>query len=74
MGDSLQVKVYVRKDGRWCMYEPFSWHISPDELDAFLVYRLIEPGYELWNRMGIYQRDLTSFEQKSILTNEKTQR
>lgn len=73
VGDSLQVKVYVRKDGRWCMYEPFSWHISPDELDAFLVYRLIEPGYELWNRMGIYQRDLTSFEQKSILTNEKTQ-
>lgn len=24
VGDSLQVKVYVRKDGRWCMYEPFS--------------------------------------------------
>lgn len=72
-GDSLQVKVYVRREGQWCMYDPFSWYVSPDGLDPYLVYRLIEPGYVLWNRMGIYQRDLTSFKQEAILTNDKTQ-
>lgn len=47
--------------------------MSPDGLDPYLVYRLIEPGYILWNRMGIYQRDLTSFRQEAVLTNDKTQ-
>lgn len=72
-GDSLQIKVYVRREGQWCMYDPFCWYVSPDGLDPYLVYRLIEPGYVLWNRMGIYQRDLTSFRQEAVLTNDKTQ-
>lgn len=71
-GDSLRVKVYARQDGKWISYLPFSWYVAADEVDPYLVYRLIEPGYELWNRMGIYQRDLTSFQETPILTNDLT--
>lgn len=70
--DSLRVKVYARQGGKWKSYLPFNWYVSTDEVDPYLVYRLIEPGYELWNRMGIYQRDLTSFRETPVLTNDLT--
>lgn len=72
-GKDLEVKVFVKRQGKWVVYQPFRWHVSADAVDPYLVYRLIEPGYELWNTMGIYQRDLTGFRQTAILTNESTQ-
>lgn len=71
-GDSLTVKVFMKKGKRWSVYAPFTWYVSEDAIDRWLVYRLINPGYELWNRMGIYQRDLTTFREEAILTNENT--
>ena len=44
--------------------------ISVHPIDSFLAYRLLYPGYELWNEMGIYQRDLTTYEQTSIVENK----
>ena len=37
-----------------------------------LVYRLIEPGYEMWNNMGIYQRELSSYDQSPVMENRLT--
>lgn len=71
-GDSLSVKIYICKDRKWIGYSPVKWYVSEDTVDSWLVYRLIEPGYELWNKMGIYQRNLTSFHEEAILTNMKT--
>ena len=36
---------------------------------SYIAYRLIDPGYQLWNEMGIYQRELASFDQEPILEN-----
>jgi hypothetical protein len=55
-------------------YKPFTIHISPDEITPWIAYRLIPPGYEEWAYMGIYQRDLTSFTQKPIITNRQNNR
>lgn len=52
-------------------YKSFPLYISAGGIDPWIAYRLIEPGYELWNRMGIYQRDLTSFEENAIVTNRQ---
>lgn len=71
-GDSLLIKVYAEQQGNWKLYRPFIWKVAPDPVDPYLAYRLIEPGYELWNRMGIYQRDLTSFDEEPIIHNERT--
>ncbi len=43
--------------------------VSPDSIDGYLVYRLIYPGYELWSTLGIYQRNLSNYEQTPIVEN-----
>ena len=49
VGKELEVKVYEKIDGNWQMYLPFHWSVSTDPIDPYLVYRLLEPGYEIWN-------------------------
>jgi len=68
-GGSLSVTLFARRDGKWNKYRPFSIHIKSEPVDPFIVYRLIAPGYETWSEMGIYQRNLTSFDQKPIIDN-----
>lgn len=69
-GDSLTVSVCLRLDGHWFQYQPFSIHVSSDSLSAWgITYRLIPPGYESFGSMGIYQRDLSSFEETPIIEN-----
>ena len=70
-GDSLQAIVTIRKDGEWIQYQPFPIYISPDSLGEWGVsYRLIPPGYETYGIMGLYQRDLSNFDQTPILENK----
>ena len=65
----LSVSLFARIDGEWIKYKPFSIHIKGDPVDPWIVYRLIAPGYETWSEMGIYQRDLTGFDQDPITDN-----
>ncbi|MGL5682083.1 MAG: TolB family protein [Marinifilaceae bacterium] len=69
----LPVNVVLTKklDGKWLEYEPFSFFVKED-IDSYISYRLIPPGYENWDKMNIYQRDLTSFDVKTILSNQQT--
>lgn len=63
-----------RKEGDgWAAYTPFVMHVKSDKIDSWLAYRLIPPGYGIWNKMGIYQRCLEDFTEKEILTNNETQ-
>lgn len=71
-GGAFQTVVYTKNKGKWSRYEPFENTFSTDSIDRYLSYRLIAPGYELWSDMGIYQRDLSSFDQQAILTNTAT--
>lgn len=69
-GKSLTATVQAQVDGEWVEYAPFQIKIAHEPVDSWLVYRLIEPGYELWNRMGIYQRNLESYEENAIIENK----
>lgn len=68
-GDSLSVTVSAKFDDGWHTYSPFSIYVSADSIDYGLCYRLIEPGYEVWSKMGIYQRDLASFDERPLIEN-----
>lgn len=74
IGKDVEVKVFVQKDKVWNEYKSFSWKVSSDSIDPYMAYRLIEPGYELWNQMGIYQRHLENFKETPILENKMTSR
>ena len=54
--------------------KPFHILISEDKIDPYVAYRLIAPGYETWNKIGLYQRCLENFSETPIITNDKTDR
>lgn len=68
-GDSLKVTVSVRQHERWKQYAPFWLHVSETPIDYGLAYRLIAPGYEVYSKMGIYQRNLSTFDQSPVVEN-----
>ena len=55
--------------------QSFRWtvHVSPDPVDAYLTYRLIEPGFEVWDDLEIIERNLESFDAKPISDWRNTQ-
>jgi hypothetical protein len=72
-GRSLTVHITTRaEDGRSTTWQPFSIYIATDSIDSHLVYRLIEPGYEKWHIVGIYQRNIETFDEKLIIKNDLT--
>lgn len=71
-GKALQAQVYVERESGWYCYPTFPIHVSADSIDAYLAYRRIAPGYRMWNQMGIYQRHLESFTEKTFLSNKQT--
>lgn len=71
-GKNLVVTVYVKKDNKWMAYNPFTFQVAKEPIDGYLAYRLIEPGYTLWNKMGIYQRNLENYTQSTVYENKMT--
>lgn len=72
-GDSVLVTVSALYADGWRTYQPFALYVSPDSIDYGVTYRLIEPGYEVWSKMGIYERSLGNFEQRALIENTQFQ-
>lgn len=66
-GKSLEVSVSVKEEGKWMGYKAFDIYVASEPMDAYLAYRKIAPGYELWKNMGIYQRNLETFDESPVL-------
>lgn len=64
------VTLCTQEEAGWTAYSPFKIKVAKEPVDPYLAYRLIEPGYEAWNEMGIYQRNLENFTQTAILENK----
>lgn len=69
IGDSLSVVVSAKFADGWHTYKPFTIHISRDAMDYGVVYRKLEPGYEVYSKMGIYERELSTFEETALIEN-----
>ncbi len=66
-GDSIQIEISSVAGDVWTRYRPFLIYVSGKPVDDYLVYRLLMPGFQNWNQMGIYQRSLADFNVKTIL-------
>lgn len=75
-GKNLNIRISEWNDQhpKGISYQPFSVTISKDGIDPWIVYRLIDPAYVNWSEMGIYQRQLSSFHEKAIVTNHDNKR
>ncbi|MGN0309125.1 MAG: cytochrome C biosynthesis protein, partial [Bacteroides sp.] len=69
LGKSIYFRISIRHEGEWVRYADITNRISEHPIDAYLTYRLLYPGYELWNEMGIYQRELSSYKETPIVEN-----
>lgn len=69
---SVEVSVWNSEFPAGVRYRPFQINIAEDEIDPWIAYRLIEPGYMGWRQLGIYQREMSSFEESAIVTNRET--
>ena len=68
-GQTLRVTVRAKRGGEWTTYKPFSINVSEDPSDYGLVYRKLAPGYISYSKMGIYERDLSSFRERALIEN-----
>ena len=59
------------RDGQWLEHPAYQLHVA-EPIDEYLSYRLIEPSYELYRQMGLYQRNLTNFTQTPIYENNRS--
>ena len=72
-GGVLTVTVCAEKEGRWTQFRGFPIKVSAAPLEEWgITYRRIPPSYEMYSKMGLYQRDLSSFEETSLLVNTET--
>lgn len=71
-GETLTISVTALVNGRWLRYLPFIWQVAPEAIDGYLSYRLIEPGYEVWNALQLCERNLENFDEKVIADNNPT--
>lgn len=71
-GQDIAVSVYARREQGWVRHPAFQLHVAEEPIDSFLSYRLIEPGYELYRQLGLYQRNLTNFTQTTIYENNRS--
>ena len=69
-GRVLTFEVLVRTEDRWRRFDAFRMTVATEDIDDYLVYRRIHPAHSAWRDMGIYQRDLRTFEETTILTND----
>ncbi len=72
VGSEINVTVLEKRDKQLFAYLPFSVYVMDSEIDPYIVYRLVDPGYELWNEMGIYQRNLENYKEKALFENKVT--
>jgi len=68
-GSSLHCTLFTHKESGWQKHPAFQIYISSDTIDHYVSYRLIEPSYVAYENIAIRQRDLTSFEETTILDN-----
>jgi hypothetical protein len=66
-GEKLNYYIYIKQKNQWYQYRSFSNIIAKDSIDSHLVYRLIEPSFIKSKMMGLYQRNLTNFQEKTII-------
>lgn len=69
-GKQLTVDVYARnEDLVWQRFQPLEWKVAREDIDSHLIYRMMDAVYNVFKYLGIYERNLETFEERPILFN-----
>ena len=62
-----------RQDGQWLQYQNFNISVSTEPMNDWgVTYRLIPPSYVTYSRMGIYERELSSFRERALMVSTQS--
>ena len=67
---NLTFCVAVKYNTQW-LADTFEIFVSSDSIDPYITYRLIEPGYEVWNEIFIEERCLENFDTRFLANNNR---
>ena len=70
-GKHLTLDIVVQRNGEWFKLLTTTNAVAHDPIDSALVYRLIPPSYERFQTLQICQRDLTSFNERTLFSNQQ---
>ena len=70
-GAKVMVGIYAQHGDSWVKYREHFLEVAEDDIDSYLNYRLIEPGYELFRQLGLYQRNTTNWDVQPIYENNR---
>ncbi|HLP78261.1 MAG TPA: hypothetical protein VK327_15255, partial [Candidatus Paceibacterota bacterium] len=71
-GEPLRCEVSVQDaGGRWNTFQTVTNVIAREEIDRTLVYRLLKPLYNVYVNVGLYQRNLESFDERPVIENKR---
>ena len=77
-GGKLSIDVFLKASAEtqgqtnpWRRFQTIVNTVATEPIDDYLVYRRIHPGHATWRKIGVYQRDLRSFREKTILDNDQ---
>lgn len=65
-GDSISFSAEILMKGGKKEKHEWKVYVSPDKIDPYLSYRLIEPGYEVWHEVEIRERCVENFEERVL--------
>ncbi len=51
----------------WRKFQSISNTVAPEDIDSYVVYRRMQPIYNWWKDIGIYQRGLAGYEESPVL-------
>ncbi len=57
-------------DGSLRLFDALPNTIAPEDIDGYLVYRLIDMAHNTWGEMGLYERDLEGYHESVVLHND----
>lgn len=70
-GGDLKMTVCEEQGGAWQAYKPFTMHVA-EKADPYVAYRKLMSRYEQFYRLGIYQRNIETYEESPIYENKLT--
>lgn len=71
-GGDLKMTVCEEQGGNWQAYQPFTMHVAAEKADPYVAYRKLQSRYEQFYRLGIYQRNIETYEESPIYENKLT--
>lgn len=68
VASSIKLDIYIKQE-QWKHFPSLTFNISEYPIDTYMSYRLIFPQTGSWKKMGLYERNLTNFKQRTIIEN-----